>query len=239
MKMTFGLGLISVLLTSIVLITIGIFISSHNNNSKKEENNTFKYVFWIIIAVTCIICSMFALRAGYTIPLYPQNFIVVALFIASIITSIISVIKFNKEDKRVAFRYFIVFIAALLGYIAIVLFAKNIYGIIPLIWLNVIILIESFLGSFVYYDAKKRGMDPWMWTVVAVFIPNLMGLIIYFVSRGNYEKKCFNCGKSVNNEYKVCPYCGSALNKSCPNCGRNISPDWMVCPYCSQKLRGI
>jgi RNA polymerase subunit RPABC4/transcription elongation factor Spt4 len=100
--------------------------------------------------------------------------------------------------------------------------------------------IIAAMSIFVYKDASKREMDPWMWMTVVLFVPNLIGLIIYLIVRKENsanKKKCINCGKPVNFDYSICPYCGSDLNLKCPECGRGISSEWQLCPYCSKSLK--
>jgi RNA polymerase subunit RPABC4/transcription elongation factor Spt4 len=102
-----------------------------------------------------------------------------------------------------------------------------------------VIAFTAAISIFIYKDASRRNMDPWMWMTVVLFVPNLIGLIIYLIVRkensGN-RKKCINCGKPVNFDYNICPYCGADLSLKCPECGREISSEWQLCPYCSKNL---
>jgi len=92
------------------------------------------------------------------------------------------------------------------------------------------------VGTIVYRDAKKRGMDPYLWATVAVFIPFFLGIIIYLVVRANGRTTCGSCGRPVQSEYKVCPYCGHRLEQACPACGKPVSAEWKVCPHCEHRL---
>ena len=55
------------------------------------------------------------------------------------------------------------------------------------------------------------------------------------------EKICKSCGKSVGNDFKLCPYCGNKLEenaineKVCKSCGKTIKSDFQLCPYCGSK----
>ena len=64
-------------------------------------------------------------------------------------------------------------------------------------------------------------------------------------------KKCLSCGKEIDIEWKVCPFCESLLNgeekifvkteekekyKKCPSCGNDIEPDWTACPFCEYEF---
>lgn len=73
-------------------------------------------------------------------------------------------------------------------------------------------------GIYVYRDAKKRGMEAVLWTVLAVMIPGFLGVIAYLLVRD--RQKAFCMGTVV-----------------CPQCGRQIQTDFSVCPYCGLMLR--
>lgn len=103
------------------------------------------------------------------------------------------------------------------------------------IFLPAYVLIVS---RFVYSDAAKRGMDPWLWMTVAVFVPNLIGLIIYLIVRQSVKNACIKCGKGIQKEFKICPYCGQNQEILCENCKKAVAPDWSTCPYCAHPLPG-
>ncbi|MBQ7880022.1 MAG: leucine-rich repeat protein [Clostridia bacterium] len=46
---------------------------------------------------------------------------------------------------------------------------------------------------------------------------------------------CSHCGKTIDSEFKLCPYCGTELNK-CPSCGKDVNKDFQLCPYCGTAL---
>ncbi len=101
--------------------------------------------------------------------------------------------------------------------------------ILFLIWVGVV-------GSIVYRDANKRGMDPYLWATVAVFIPFFLGIIIYLVVRSNGRTVCEKCGKPIHSDYKICPFCSHCRELLCSGCSRPIDPEWKVCPYCERRL---
>ncbi len=83
-------------------------------------------------------------------------------------------------------------------------------------------------------DAKSRGMDYWMWAFIATFAPNFIGIIVYFIVRAKkplQKSFCAACGKPLQDEFTLCPYCGNT-QYSCKNCGKHLEHDWKVCPYC-------
>jgi RNA polymerase subunit RPABC4/transcription elongation factor Spt4 len=103
------------------------------------------------------------------------------------------------------------------------------------------ILVPAYIiivGRLVYLDAAKRGLDPWLWATVAVFVPNLIGVIIYLVVRQSAKNTCLNCGKKIEKDFKICPYCGQKQELVCENCKKAVARDWSVCPYCAHPLPG-
>ncbi len=95
----------------------------------------------------------------------------------------------------------------------------------------------AIVGRLVYKDAEKRGMDPWMWATVAVYVPNLIGVIIYILVRQTSKKKCVNCGKGIEKDFKLCPYCGQNQDLDCEKCSKPVARDWLMCPHCGHQLR--
>jgi predicted amidophosphoribosyltransferase len=52
---------------------------------------------------------------------------------------------------------------------------------------------------------------------------------------------CAACGKPVEVEWKVCPFCKAALvrERRCGNCGRKLEPEWNACPFCGTEAAGM
>jgi len=48
---------------------------------------------------------------------------------------------------------------------------------------------------------------------------------------------CHHCGKTVNLDFKDCPYCNKPLIPTCSSCKKIVQPDWVVCPYCRNNLK--
>ena len=61
---------------------------------------------------------------------------------------------------------------------------------------------------------------------------------------------CKNCGKELEGDYKICPYCGVKIENEiqtekpekkeenmriCQFCGKQINADFKICPYCADK----
>lgn len=47
---------------------------------------------------------------------------------------------------------------------------------------------------------------------------------------------CPGCGTKVENNFNLCPYCGTCLVSKCGNCGREIKPEWNICPQCGNAI---
>ncbi|MHA1728456.1 MAG: zinc-ribbon domain-containing protein [Promethearchaeota archaeon] len=43
---------------------------------------------------------------------------------------------------------------------------------------------------------------------------------------------CGSCGKSINPDFIMCPYCGAPQKGECSNCGKELLPGFKMCPYC-------
>ncbi len=52
-----------------------------------------------------------------------------------------------------------------------------------------------------------------------------------FFTRGG---KCPSCGKGVEEEFIICPYCQAKLKAKCAKCGQLLEENWVACPYCGQ-----
>jgi len=102
-----------------------------------------------------------------------------------------------------------------------------------------VLSIPMFVGVYVYYDAKRRGMNAAAWTLAAVLAPALAGFIIYLLVRtGRPDLICPQCGGQVAERYTVCPRCGAKLRRACPGCAAPAEQDWKVCPHCAVPLDG-
>jgi hypothetical protein len=119
-------------------------------------------------------------------------------------------------------------------------------------------LISAGLAVWVGIDANKRGLNGVLWGLL-VFFTGIVGLIVYLLvgpamqhrdgdapgpaigdpvqpeqpapSAGN---RCPRCAGEINDDYKACPLCGTALK--CGHCGEPTRGDWKVCPYCTATL---
>jgi RNA polymerase subunit RPABC4/transcription elongation factor Spt4 len=103
----------------------------------------------------------------------------------------------------------------------------------PLIAASLVFL-WFLLPTWVYLDAKGRGMDsPVRWAVLTL-LSLFIGLAVYLILRpeGGGKGTCQNCGRATNSE-RYCPYCGSpATSEFCPKCGYPARVEWSYCPNC-------
>jgi len=49
-------------------------------------------------------------------------------------------------------------------------------------------------------------------------------------------RPCPSCGRPVQEDFVLCPYCGTQLKRSCPSCRRAVEVEWNVCSYCGADL---
>jgi hypothetical protein len=96
----------------------------------------------------------------------------------------------------------------------------------------------GYLVSYVYGDAKRRGMRQVLWTLVAFFVPNALGFIAYFLLREPLLHPCAACGATARRDFAFCPQCGAPLLRVCPGCQRPVEPIWPHCAHCGRQLLG-
>ena len=55
------------------------------------------------------------------------------------------------------------------------------------------------------------------------------------------EKKqpnqCPSCGKLLQEDFNVCPYCGEPVKITCAKCGKILAEEYNNCPYCGAKVK--
>ena len=106
-------------------------------------------------------------------------------------------------------------------------------------FLFILLAVSLCIAVYVYRDAKDRGMNPVLWTLIVFLAPSWIGFVIYMLVRGSYSNlKCPRCGGAVQEQFAVCPGCGSRLKAACGNCGASVEGGWNVCPYCGASLSG-
>ena len=99
-----------------------------------------------------------------------------------------------------------------------------------------LVFVYGSLVSYVWGDARRRGMRHRIWALVAALVPNALGFLAYFLLREPVLRRCGTCGTAVRRDLAFCPQCGSALAQACPACRRLIEPGWGHCAHCGTKL---
>lgn len=120
------------------------------------------------------------------------------------------------------------------------------------------VLTAFWVGSIIwtYKDTRARSRDPLASVAASLMVALLpfAGVLIYIMLRPHetladaYERSleeeallqeieekpaCPGCGRSVKNEWQVCPYCHTKLKKPCFHCGNVLELSWNICPYCA------
>ena len=49
-------------------------------------------------------------------------------------------------------------------------------------------------------------------------------------------RPCPACGRDIEKEFVLCPYCHTRFAKRCPSCRRSVRLGWTLCPYCAASL---
>jgi hypothetical protein len=106
------------------------------------------------------------------------------------------------------------------------------------LFMGLLLLTYGLLVSYVYGDARRRGMRHVVWTLVAAFVPNALGFIAYFILREPMLQPCGSCGATARRDFAFCPQCGSPLPRVCPSCRRPVELAWTHCAHCGKKLLG-
>jgi len=52
-------------------------------------------------------------------------------------------------------------------------------------------------------------------------------------------KTCRGCDRRVNEEWIICPWCRTRLNRVCPNCERLVGLDWTLCAWCGKDFERV
>lgn len=47
-------------------------------------------------------------------------------------------------------------------------------------------------------------------------------------------RTCRVCDRRVDEEWIICPWCRTRLNRVCPNCERLVGLDWTLCAWCGK-----
>jgi RNA polymerase subunit RPABC4/transcription elongation factor Spt4 len=56
------------------------------------------------------------------------------------------------------------------------------------------------------------------------------------VDHASVTTPCPECGYPTQEDFVLCPRCGTQLLTACPECHRAVKTDWVRCAYCSADL---
>jgi RNA polymerase subunit RPABC4/transcription elongation factor Spt4 len=123
-------------------------------------------------------------------------------------------------------------------------------------------LVAIVAAYWVYNDAKSNGHNTItvvIWTVgtllmAVIFLPLYLlfgrkpvmkrrrdAKIIDVEATAVDDKEkvnCPMCANKVQEDFKLCPYCGYTLKPQCEKCGQDLNREWKVCPYCQTPTTG-
>jgi hypothetical protein len=95
------------------------------------------------------------------------------------------------------------------------------------------------LPTWIYVDARERGVRRAPLFAFLAVISSLVGLLVYLIARPEQPRRlsCPGCAREVNGG-AFCPHCGRDLASSfCPACRYPLKPDWAFCPSCRSELK--
>ena len=95
------------------------------------------------------------------------------------------------------------------------------------------------LPTWIYVDARERGMRRAPLFAFLAVISSLVGLLVYLIARPDEPRRltCPGCSREVNGG-AFCPHCGRDLASSfCPACRYPLKSDWAFCPACRTELK--
>jgi len=49
-------------------------------------------------------------------------------------------------------------------------------------------------------------------------------------------RPCPACGRDIEKDFVLCPYCHTRFAKRCPSCRKSVRLGWTLCPYCAASL---
>ncbi|MHB8507908.1 MAG: zinc ribbon domain-containing protein [Candidatus Dormibacteria bacterium] len=52
----------------------------------------------------------------------------------------------------------------------------------------------------------------------------------------NLVRPCPSCGREIERDYVLCPYCHTRFARRCPTCRNAVRLGWALCPFCATTL---
>ena len=123
-----------------------------------------------------------------------------------------------------------------------------------------VLVLWASLLVWTYLDVRARTpvIGVHVASVAAVFLFNIAGLFVYLMLRPKetmaeaYDRSleeealiaelndrpvCGECGRSVRDDFLVCPHCAAQLREPCVACAKPLAAAWVACPYCGIERR--
>jgi hypothetical protein len=95
------------------------------------------------------------------------------------------------------------------------------------------------LPTWVYVDARERGVRRAPLFAFLTVLSSLIGLVVYLIARPENGRSltCPGCGREVDGG-AFCPHCGRDLSRSfCPACRYPLQAEWAYCPACRTEVK--
>ena len=135
-----------------------------------------------------------------------------------------------------------------------------IIGVVALVGYVAVLWVAT--AYFVWRDARRRSESPTfhLLSLLLGFLPPFLGALVYLVIRPPRTldeerafaleeqslreldadpvamRPCPSCGKAIEAEFIVCPYCRTQFARRCHGCDRVLRLGWAVCPYCAEEV---
>ena len=126
------------------------------------------------------------------------------------------------------------------------------------LYLFIVWLAAAFWAFRDMHDRTENPVMPYV-AAALILLPTpfffVLGVIVYRVIRPGerlgevYERTlaeeallaeveavrtCRGCDRRVGEEWIICPWCRTRLNRVCPNCERLVGLDWTLCAWCGK-----
>ncbi|HEV3233412.1 MAG: zinc ribbon domain-containing protein [Candidatus Dormiibacterota bacterium] len=117
------------------------------------------------------------------------------------------------------------------------------------------------LAYWALKDARSRSDNPTfhLFAMGLNLVFPLLGLLVYMLMRPSITmaehrsleleaaalsqtakdedvRPCPACGREIESDFVLCPYCQTRFAKRCPECHKSVRLGWRLCPYCATSL---
>ncbi len=113
------------------------------------------------------------------------------------------------------------------------------FTISAILFIASIVFLWFLLPTWVYLDARRRGMaSPTIWSALTL-VSLVFGLAAYLIVRpeDTAGAVCPKCGRTAAGG-TYCAYCGTPVaSEFCQACGYPTRAEWLFCPNCQASLK--